>query len=260
MKNFHEGFLLKISLLISVLFIFVVVNFGQKEQSLKINEESYNRRINDYKKIVFSKCSEIGYEYNCRKTEYTKIIESNPNDAAAYFIRGLDSSIVEPDQTISDLNKVLELDQNYMLAYIVVASAYSRKKDYDQAISKLNRAIELDSQFANAYTNRGFAYLQKGNVDKAFADYNKVIELKPKDDSGYVGLAMIYSQQLNYEKAIENYSKAIEISPYSWHTYFNRGYIYWEQGEKTKADADCQKAKELKHPQTKPRVSNYCSL
>lgn len=100
----------------------------------------------------------------------------------AYFIRGQFSIIKQPDRAILDFSKVLELNPKFMVAYVMLASISSRKKEYDQAIKILDQAIEIDPKFTNAYTNRGFAYLQQNNFDKAFNDYDKVIELEPKND------------------------------------------------------------------------------
>jgi len=260
MRKLNKNFLFKISLLISLLISVAVGCFGQNEQLRQCKEGDFNCRHNNNVSMMSSKCKEKGYD--CWIAECTKIVESNPNDPATYYTRGTFLIIKEPDRAILDFGKVLELNPKYRLTYVMLASIYSKKKQYDQAIAILDKAIELDPKYANAYANRGFAYLQQNNFDKALADYNKSIELEPKNDYGYVGLAMIYREQKDYDKAIANYSKAIELYSYSWNTYFSRGYLYWLQGKKAQANADCQKAKELKplRDNTKIVIDGYCSL
>lgn len=261
MKNFYKYSLSKTTFLIFLFGLLAATCIGQTERIIQCKETDYSCRNNNYNQTAFSKCKAEGSNYNCLINQYTKIIESNPNDPAAYFTRGLFSSFKQPDQSALDFSKTLELNPKYMVAYVMLASIYRRKNEYDQAIKILDKAVELDPKFANAYGNRGFAYLQKGDFEKAFADYNKVVELEPKDDLGYVGRAMVYSRQGNFEKTIESYNKAIELNPDYWLIYYNRGYQYWKQNEKIKAEADCQKAKELKPEQDKGIGTNqYCSF
>ncbi len=79
--------------------------------------------------------------------DYTKDIESNPNDATAYTNRGV---------------------------------AYGRKGAFDRAIADFTKAIALDPNDATAYTSRGSAYYEKAEFDRAVADFNKAIEINPK--------------------------------------------------------------------------------
>jgi tetratricopeptide (TPR) repeat protein len=71
-------------------------------------------------------------------------IDRNPNDAAAYYTRGV---------------------------------AYQFKGEIDRAISDFEKAIELNPYHTAAYDGRGRAYANKGDYTKAVADVTKASEL-----------------------------------------------------------------------------------
>ena len=52
--------------------------------------------------------------------------------------------------------------------------------DYTGAIADLDKAIELDPNYALAYTNRGLAKAHLKQYSEAIADYDKAIELDLK--------------------------------------------------------------------------------
>ena len=81
---------------------------------------------------------------------YNQAIEQNPNDADAYYHRGL---------------------------------AYQSQPDY--AILDYNKAIRLRPDFAEAYHYRGDAYLAKADYDNAISDYTQVLKLKPNYSFAY---------------------------------------------------------------------------
>lgn len=78
----------------------------------------------------------------------TVLINSNPNDAAAYNNRGIE---------------------------------YAAKKDYDRAIADYSRAISIKADYTFAYNNRGLSFFSgKNDVSHAIADYTKAIDLNSK--------------------------------------------------------------------------------
>jgi tetratricopeptide (TPR) repeat protein len=96
---------------------------------------------------------ELGNDDIVRAISYfTKAIESNPNDARAYFSRG---------------------------------TARHKTSNYDSAIADLTRAVELNPCCAAAYINRGGAYYYKARYHRAITDFNKAIEIDPNSAPSY---------------------------------------------------------------------------
>jgi tetratricopeptide (TPR) repeat protein len=259
MRKSYNRFLSKICLLFLLFGLSAVGCFGQTEVLIYCKEEDHDCRAFNYERVVYSKCK--GRSVDCQIAEQTKIIESNPNDPAAYYRRGRIYDTRDPDRAILDFNKALELAPKFMSAYKYLWWNHIVKREYDQAIAVMNKAIEVKPNFAAAYNSRGYMYSKKREFDKALADYNKAIELEPNKYDGYSGRAGVYEHQREFDKALADYNKAIELSPRNWRAYYDRGYFYWKQGEKAKAEADCQKTRELKVNRRPLKLDDeYCPL
>ena len=80
MRNHNLSFLSKSNLLFSLIGLFAIVCLGQTERIEICKKEDYDCRINNYQKIVISKCKAKDFDYDCWTKEQTKIVESNPGD------------------------------------------------------------------------------------------------------------------------------------------------------------------------------------
>jgi tetratricopeptide (TPR) repeat protein len=104
----------------------------------------------DWSEISDTNWSKIGRQaidanrWNEALNAYDKVLELNPNDASAYYNRGL---------------------------------AYSNLGNYKLAILNYDRAIELNPKDADAYYNRGNAYSRLGNSSYAKEDWKIAAKL-----------------------------------------------------------------------------------
>ena len=130
------------------------------------------------------------------------------------------------DLAITDYNKAIELNRDYVDAYYNRGNAYSNQGELDRAITDYNKVIGINPDDIQAYNNRGNAYVGKDEIDLAFGDYSKAIKLKPDYSFAYYNRGVIYYSKGAYNLAIEDYNKAIELSPESALAYYNRG-ICW---------------------------------
>lgn len=130
---------------------------------------------------------------------FTKAIELNPDNALAYYNRGL--------------------------AYLKKGDKYTPEGEasLENAISDFNRAIELKPDYVEAYYHRGvariefihfydspFTLIQKERFDKALNDFNKTIELDGTFYLAYAGMGNAYDRYGEFNEAIKWYNKAIE--------------------------------------------------
>lgn len=153
------------------------------------------------------------------------VIDPNPADPVAYFIRGL----------IYD----------YIQGYGFNFSAF-KTEAYDHAISDYSRAIEINPLFFDAYLKRGNLYLQKQELyDKAVSDYHNAAELNPDNADVYSRLSQAYRYKREYDIAISNLSKAIELDPENPQYYSYRGWLYHRKNDYDSSISDYSKAIEL---------------
>jgi tetratricopeptide (TPR) repeat protein len=167
-----------------------------------------------------------GYEmgnYQDAIDNYTKAIESNPDDAFLYNNRGLAYfRVKEYKKSISDYTKAIELKPDYAVAYCNRGLAYFKIRSFDEAISDYTKAIELDPKYADAYYNRGLAhnrsvhYYSKPFTDDAIArfnkavkDFHKALEFDPDYILAHAGLGNAYYRYGEWDKATKYYNKAL---------------------------------------------------
>ncbi len=117
--------------------------------------------------------------------EFTKAIELRPDDAKAYFNRGIHyAETGDLDRAMADFTKAIELKPDDPRAYNARGNAYRKKGDYDRAIADLTKAVEFDPRLAEAYLNRGLAYRKKGDHDRATGDLIGAVVLDPNGPVG----------------------------------------------------------------------------
>jgi tetratricopeptide (TPR) repeat protein len=130
------------------------------------------------------------------------------------------------DETIAATTKAIQLNPQYLLAYVTRSFAYIRSGKYHPAIADCSRAIELDPKNTQAYVNRGIAYAKLGDYKQVLADSNRAIELDPKISMAYVNRGMAYGKLGDHKQALADSNRAIELDPQNAQAYVNRGMAY----------------------------------
>ena len=129
--------------------------------------------------IVYTKCKP-GWFSQCNEAikSLDFVIDTNPNEAMAYFSRAeLKRLVNRPDLSIEDLNKALNLQPNFVEAYVKRGLSYLEMDDPTSAIQNFNKAISLNPKNKEAIANRGIANLLSGNIKDSEKDFKKAIEL-----------------------------------------------------------------------------------
>lgn len=165
-------------------------------------------------------------------------IARNPNDAAAYLLRGRAyGQLGDMAAAAVDFNAAAQLNPDIRRNLAQANSFYNRgvaayeRGEFDRAIANYTRAIEFNPHFAEAYSNRGSAYGYKGDQDLAIADYTAAIDINPQDATGYYNRGNAYYHKGDLDQAIIDYDVAIGIDPQLTTAYGNRGNAYAGKGE-----------------------------
>jgi len=173
---------------------------------------------------------EKAYKSNLPKEKvrlYTKAIELDPNFIDAYINRGNSyQNLKQYKKAIENYDQAIKLDPKFAFAYNNRGYSFYNLKQDKEAIEDYNQAIKLDPEFALAYNNRGLSFYNLKQYKKAFKDYNQAIKLDPECVFAYNNRGNSYHNLKQYEKAIENYNQAIKLDPEHTFAYNNRGNSY----------------------------------
>lgn len=178
---------------------------------------------------------------------YTEAIEKSPKFADAYNNRGtVKQDLNDLEGAISDFEKAVSIDNEFVLAkynlaeaysntdklneslsllkqisnkykdssfyYVTLSNVYIRKNNFADANLNLINAIKLKSNNDKAYTNLGYINYIEKRLDEAKANFEKAIEINPKQDFALNNLSLIFAQENNFKNALATVENAITIN------------------------------------------------
>jgi tetratricopeptide (TPR) repeat protein len=188
----------KIELYLAVHY-FKTVNKLKKE-----NWDQFDRTISPYDNAVKKTDQAISY--------FNEVVKLKPGDPFVNFIRAY-------------------IYENNSFPYKQQGNGWNEEPEYDKAIADYSKAIELNPEFIDAYLRRGNIYSRKGQYNNAISDYSRLIELKPEDPESYYIRGGTYIGKGEYDNAISDFSKAIELKPGHVAAYAMRGLLYYNKGQ-----------------------------
>jgi len=171
-----------------------------------------------------SKSGDINFAIDC----YTKAIEIYPNDAAAYFQRGLIyQGLNDFTKALNDYDKSLKADLFFSKEiYYNKGVIYWHSGNYEKVLYNCNKTIGIDPTLALVYYYRGDAYFHLNQYDNALLDYSRVIELNPNFSTPYYNSGIIYEKLRDYSKALIFFKETISLDCDNAVAYFHLGGIY----------------------------------
>jgi len=142
------------------------------EESLSLLEKSKDK-IEEYKYYGIKGFIyyELGEKVKALEL-FSKAIELNPEDAAAYYNRGNSyADLKQYEKAIADYSKAIELNPEDTAAYINRGNSYAVLKQYEKAIEDYDRAIEINPEFFQSYHNRGVSYFNSSKFYNGLKDF-----------------------------------------------------------------------------------------
>ncbi|MDR0301047.1 MAG: hypothetical protein LBI04_01895 [Treponema sp.] len=92
------------------------------------------------------------------------------------------------NKAIEDSSRVIRIDPDSAITYVIRARAYFEIGEMDRAIADSTQAIKRDRNNIGAYTIRGSAYGKKGDIDRAIADWKSILKINPDADDAKVNI------------------------------------------------------------------------
>ena len=104
--------------------------------------------------------------------------QSSNSEAVSNAAAGLSSEdILALNDEIAELTKLLETNPQDAAAYYNRGVAKKKSGNYQGAIADFNKAIEFNPQNSSAYNNRGYAKELLGDLSGGCADSKKAVSL-----------------------------------------------------------------------------------
>ncbi len=110
-------------------------------------------------------------------TWYQKAIDHDPTNAEPYF--GMAVMAKDPVESERLYFRAIELDPQYVAAYVNLASLLIGQERYEEAEHALLTATSLNESSLEAFFNLGALYGATGNTDEAIAAFEHVLLIDP---------------------------------------------------------------------------------
>jgi tetratricopeptide (TPR) repeat protein len=171
---------------------------------------------------------------------YREAVRMDPSTTLAFLERGilLASRKRAYERAIEDLDKVLVLEPDNVLALIRRGQAYSQLGETGRGLVDLDRAIALAPYSSQAYFYRGLIYGRRDETAAALSDYDVAVQRGPYNVEALASRAAIYSREGKLDLAIRDLDAAIAIDYRNPIAFYNRGYAHFARAEYQKAIAD----------------------
>jgi tetratricopeptide (TPR) repeat protein len=254
-----------------------VITYYERVSEIDQSLLRYNKTLSDYNakmslklqlKIVNHEVAltDQQAEYHFKSIDdYSLDLDRNPENVDAGFGRALYFMVLQDlSEAISDLERVISLDPDFVLAYFNRAIIRYKQMELDNyAGNELKEANELSlnvrpsqNKLIQSHVNSYLQSNQKKNMEvverkktmeyeQIINDYSTVIRLNPDFVYAWFNRANIRCLQKDFQAAVLDYNEAINRNPEFPEAYYNRGLTRLYLGETDKGIADLSKAGEL---------------
>jgi len=141
-----------------------------------------------------------------------QMVKKYPKEKQVHYGLGSFYRMRDPDKSIEEYNKALELDPNYGDAFNDIAYTYMDMRKYEKAIEYFNRYASVSPGDANPLDSMAELYFRMGKFDEAIAKYKEALEVKPGFGSE-LAIGYIYALEEDYAEAMRWIDKYLDIAP-----------------------------------------------
>ncbi len=119
---------------------------------------------------------------------------------------------------IDNLNKSIEIKNDFEIAYFYRAAAYQAMERFDEAMLDYTKAIQINEKMTDAYYNRARIVLSRKDIknpdiSSAVEDLEKALQLDEKFIDALYAMAAAHKKLGNYATALTYLEKLLDIEP-----------------------------------------------
>lgn len=135
------------------------------------------------------------------------VIERNPKDAEAHYLRGQIYLLEEKGQrAVSEFRQVMQANPESAPAYVLLAKAHLANDEMGIAIENLKSAISIDSGYSPAREALINVYLDRKDWQQAILELQQVKEMRPDDVNVLAAIGDVYTLKGDYTHAQQIYT------------------------------------------------------
>jgi tetratricopeptide (TPR) repeat protein len=139
------------------------------------------------------------------------------------------------NDSMEDIEKVIELNNRYTPAYYLRALIEEKKEEYYKALFSVDKVIEIDSNYPLIYEYRGILNFHRmGNLKTAELDFKKALEHNSFTFQTPLNLGSILSES-DVDTAFNLFTNAIKLEPENPLAYQLRAYLNLNEYEDVEA-------------------------
>ena len=127
---------------------------------------------------------------------------------------------------------------------------------YGQAIQFYTQVLELDPEYLNAYLQRGFCHSLQREYAEAVTDFSSVISRKQDHLWAYTSRGSAYGKLGKQELAIQDFNTVLQLDPRNQEAYNNRGWAKKASGDPKSACADWAASRKMGNAEAKIILKN----
>jgi len=132
----------------------------------------------------------------------------------AYYFLGLSSyGLGDMESALSQFRTILDRNPSFVRARLLTAVILLRQKRIDDSIAEINKVLQIDSGNAPAHNILGSAYLAKGMYEEGMKELNRATELDPKMADAHVKKGLLLFGKGKEREAETELTTAVRVAP-----------------------------------------------
>jgi tetratricopeptide (TPR) repeat protein len=170
-------------------------------------------------------------------TQYlNKAIELNPNYDIAWYNKGVAlGKLALHNEALKAYGKAIEINPNYAKAWYGKGYSFNKLALHNEALKAYDKAIELNPNYAVAWYGKANAFNKLALHNEALKAYDKAIELNPNYDIAWYNKGVALGKLALHNEALKAYDKAIEINSNYADAWYGKAYAYYSKRDKKNA-------------------------